>query len=312
MSSPRLIRSASSALRATVTVTPTSTSGCTAMAIVCLPMVLIGASSITWLRLMLTLSASKEAMMSRTDTEPNSWPASEAWRRITTLRPSIFPATLVASFLASRLRASRSAFMPSNLARLSVVARSALPRFSRKLRANPSLTRTTSPIWPSLATRSSRMTSMFRLLMLCRVDLRGKVRTRGGRRPALQIALAESEHGVSKTEAYHRQDGPADHQHHGVGAAEPYRAAFHRQRQRMKHGEADQGVGHHQSRADDLRQHRGQSPDEAQRERQRQRSQRQWRQRRGFKVRPWPVQPSRGRGDLSPQPQIERQRHHRD
>jgi len=39
-----LMRSASSALRATVTVTPTSTSGCTAIAMVCLPMVLIGAS----------------------------------------------------------------------------------------------------------------------------------------------------------------------------------------------------------------------------------------------------------------------------
>ena len=44
------------------------------------------------------------------------------------------------------------------------VARSALPRLSRKLRANPSLTRTTSPIWPSLATRSSKMTSIFVLL----------------------------------------------------------------------------------------------------------------------------------------------------
>ena len=44
------------------------------------------------------------------------------------------------------------------------VARSALPRFKRKLRANPSLTRTTSPIWPSLATRSSKMTSIFVLL----------------------------------------------------------------------------------------------------------------------------------------------------
>ena len=60
------------ALRATVTLTLTSTSGCTAMAIWCLPMVLIGASSRTWLRLMVTPSASKEAMMSRTLTEPNN------------------------------------------------------------------------------------------------------------------------------------------------------------------------------------------------------------------------------------------------
>ena len=34
------------------------------------------------------------------------------------------------------------------------------PCGSRKLRAKPSLTRTTSPIWPSLATRSSKITSM--------------------------------------------------------------------------------------------------------------------------------------------------------
>ena len=41
---------------------------------------------------------------------------------------------VVAAFEA-RLRASSSAFMPSYLARLSAVARSALPRLSRKLRA---------------------------------------------------------------------------------------------------------------------------------------------------------------------------------
>jgi hypothetical protein len=78
MSSPRLMRSASSALRATVTVTPTSTSGCTAMAILCLPMVLIGASSMIWLRAMVTPSLSNEAMMSRTVTDPNNWPVSDA------------------------------------------------------------------------------------------------------------------------------------------------------------------------------------------------------------------------------------------
>src|SRR5690606_11289820 len=39
-------------------------------------------------------------------------------------------------------------------------ARSALPCGSRKLRAKPSRTFTTSPIWPSLATRSSRITCM--------------------------------------------------------------------------------------------------------------------------------------------------------
>ena len=52
---------------------------------------------------------------------------------ITISRPSIFSATLLASDLALRLLASSSAFMPSNLARLSAVARSALPRFKQKI-----------------------------------------------------------------------------------------------------------------------------------------------------------------------------------
>ncbi len=46
-SSPRLMRSASASERATVVVTWISTSGCTAMVILCWPMVLIGASSST-------------------------------------------------------------------------------------------------------------------------------------------------------------------------------------------------------------------------------------------------------------------------
>ena len=50
------------------------------MVILCLPMVLIGASSMTWVRLTVTPSASNEATMSRTVTEPNNWPVSEAWR----------------------------------------------------------------------------------------------------------------------------------------------------------------------------------------------------------------------------------------
>ena len=70
--------------------------------------------------------------MSRTVTEPNNWPLSEAWRMITISRPSIFSATLAASPLAFRLLASSSAFMPSNLALLSAVARSALPRWSEE------------------------------------------------------------------------------------------------------------------------------------------------------------------------------------
>src|SRR5437764_7307628 len=99
--------------------------------------------------------------------------------------------------------------MPSNLARLSAVARSALPRLSRKLRANPSLTRTTSPIWPSLATRSSRMTSIFVLLWCdqCLVEWMGETSGDRQRRRLLaaQIALAKSEHGIGEPECDHRQ-----------------------------------------------------------------------------------------------------------
>ena len=42
------------------------------MAIVCLPMALIGASSMIWLRLMVTPSLWNDAMMSRTLTDPNN------------------------------------------------------------------------------------------------------------------------------------------------------------------------------------------------------------------------------------------------
>src|SRR5271154_3893517 len=50
--------------------------------------------------------------------------------------------------------------MPSKRLRFSSVARNALPRGNRKFRAKPSLTRTTSPIWPSREIRSRRMTSI--------------------------------------------------------------------------------------------------------------------------------------------------------
>src|SRR3984957_18379662 len=99
-------------------------------------------------------------MRSRGDTEPNSWPVSEAWRKTVKLLPLSFSATPDASALSVCERATSSVFMPSKRLRFSSVARSALPRGKRKLRAKPSLTRTTSPIWPSLATRSSKITSI--------------------------------------------------------------------------------------------------------------------------------------------------------
>src|ERR1700743_79682 len=63
-----------------------------------------------------------------------------------------------ASFLRSRLCASICAFWVWKYSRLSLVARRAFFLGRRKLRAKPSLTRTSSPIWPSFSTRSSRMT----------------------------------------------------------------------------------------------------------------------------------------------------------
>src|SRR5580658_10048638 len=102
--------------------------------------------------------------MSRGETEPNNWPVSEACRRMVKLLPLSFPATWSASAFSVSERTSSSPFIVSKRVRFSAVARNALPRGKRKLRAKPSLTRTTSPIWPSLATRSSRITSM-RLLL---------------------------------------------------------------------------------------------------------------------------------------------------
>src|ERR1700759_4986952 len=110
--------------------------------------------------------------------------------------------------------------MPSNFARLSEVSHHSLPRFSRKLRANPSLTRTTSPIWPSLATRSSKITSMSFLLSCLNVWFGVKGGISGDRqwwRPAAQVARAKSERGIGKSQRDQRQHRPHQHQHHTVG-----------------------------------------------------------------------------------------------
>src|ERR1700722_8741745 len=74
--------------------------------------------------------------------------------------PSSFLAMASASFLRSRLWASRCAFWVRKYSRFALVARRAFFLGNRKLRAKPSLTRTSSPIWPSFSTRSSRMTCM--------------------------------------------------------------------------------------------------------------------------------------------------------
>src|SRR3954466_15664485 len=70
-----------------------------------------------------------------------------------------------APFLRSALAVSRCAFWAWKYSRLALVARSAFFLGRRKLRAKPSLTRTSSPIWPSFSTRSSRITCMVVLLL---------------------------------------------------------------------------------------------------------------------------------------------------
>src|SRR5271163_4784056 len=88
---------------------------------------------------------------------------------MTTVAPSSFEETSPAPRLSSWLRASRSARRASNFFLFASVARRALPRGNRKLRAYPSFTRTVSPMCPSLPTRSSKITSMSCLLfMSCR------------------------------------------------------------------------------------------------------------------------------------------------
>src|SRR3984957_16813190 len=72
--------------------------------------------------------------------------------------PPSFLAMVSASFLRSRLWASSLAFWVWKYSRFALVARRAFFLGSRKLPAKPSLTRTSSPIWPSFSTRSNRMT----------------------------------------------------------------------------------------------------------------------------------------------------------
>src|SRR5471032_2246416 len=79
--------------------------------------------------------------------------------------PSSFLATASASLRRSRLWASRSTLRVWKYSRLALVARSAFFLGSRKLRAKPSFTFTSSPIWPSFSTRSSRITCMVVLLL---------------------------------------------------------------------------------------------------------------------------------------------------
>src|SRR5437660_2881062 len=150
------------------------------------------------------------------------------------------------------LLASSSAFMPSNLARLSAVARSALPRLSRKLRAKPSLTRTTSPIWPSLATRSSRITSIFKSPSVGSQGILGSGSY--ARRAALAGGAGANVEGcVSQAQERHAEDGPADEHHRGIGAGEREAAMDHATGDGMQHRKAGDRERHQQA----CRQHAG-------------------------------------------------------
>src|SRR5690242_5994977 len=101
---------------------------------------------------------------SRGETEPYSWPRSPAWR----IRVNLWPSSLEPIFSASpfrrRLLASIWAFWVWKNSRLALVARRAFFCGRRKLRAKPSFTFTSSPIWPSFSTRSSTITCMARSL----------------------------------------------------------------------------------------------------------------------------------------------------
>src|ERR1700728_2657651 len=79
--------------------------------------------------------------------------------------PSNFLAMASASLRRSPFWASSCAFWAWKYSRLAFVARSAFFLGSRKVRAKPSLTRTSSPIRPSFSTRSSRITCIVLLLL---------------------------------------------------------------------------------------------------------------------------------------------------
>src|SRR5947209_17390261 len=127
------------------------------------------------------------------------------------LLPSILEASLPASPFASRFFFSRSPRIDSNRALLSDVARSALPRGSRKLRAKPSFTRTVSPIWPSLPTRSSRMTS----IVVTPFELLSIVSSLARRRALGRHARADAEGGFRHAEQKQEQQRPTENHHRG-------------------------------------------------------------------------------------------------
>src|SRR6187431_3068020 len=98
--------------------------------------------------------------MSAFVTEPNRRPSTPAFCVIDTVLPFSFSARGCAAASLSAATFSSSARLASNSLIATSVARRAWRVGIRKLRANPSLTLTTSPRLPRLATFSSRMTCM--------------------------------------------------------------------------------------------------------------------------------------------------------
>ena len=182
--------------------------------------------------------------MSRADTEPNSWPDSEA-----AAAPEALAVELAGDALGLGLELEVARFElhlhAFEFGALSLVARSALPCGSRKLRAKPSFTRTTSPIWPSLPTRSSRMTSMLVSPLLFRISggWSGRRRLRGDTR-------AQRHHGFEQAEERQQHDRPAEQADGEVETGEHEAAAVDTERDGMQHRQAEQRESEQQARSE--------------------------------------------------------------
>src|SRR5262245_15803730 len=117
--------------------------------------------------------------------------------------------------------------MVSNRARFSWVARSALPLGRRKLRAYPSLTRTVSPIWPSLATRSNRITSIDLSIVSDRLKTFAS-RVCGRRQTAPpRDAAADVERGVGKPDQRRDEQRPLERRDRRIDPGQHEAAAAH-------------------------------------------------------------------------------------
>src|SRR5262245_12995379 len=144
--------------------------------------------------------------------------------------------------------------MVSKRTRFSLVARNALPLGKRKLRAKPSLTRTTSPIWPSLPTRSSRITS---IVVSPSVDRWIFLGPQAGRSALACNAAANVQDDFGETEQRHRQHRPAEHDREAIDACQYDCAAAHPTCDRMQDGEAEHGERHEQAGCKCAEQHAG-------------------------------------------------------